>query len=68
MDMNEPDFEVRNLEDYTEKDLETLYGAVLIAKSDDTGMTGDIKQCLDIWLYRIRDAIAVARKRENETH
>lgn len=63
---NEPDFEVRNLEDYTEKDLTTLYVAVGLAKHYEHDKAE--MQALDIWGYRIKDAIAVARKRENETH
>lgn len=62
----EPDFELRHLEDYTEKDLTTLYVAVGLAKHYEA----DQQECqtLDVWGYRIKDAIAVARKRENETH
>lgn len=60
----EPDFKVRKLSEYSVEDLETLYGAILIAKSDDTGMTKDIKKSLDVWTYRVMDAIKEAREKQ----
>lgn len=62
----EPDFNLRNLEDYTEKDLDILMDAVIIRYNQVTH--NETRQALDVWGYRIKDAIAIARKREAETH
>lgn len=61
----EPDFEVRHLEDYTEKDLGILFDAVMLKRTFSND--AEVREALDIWGYRIKDAIAIARKRENET-
>lgn len=66
---NQPDFNLRNLEDYTEKDLHELMFAVAYTRADlhnELNHPYETKQALDIWGYRIRDAMAVARKREAE--
>lgn len=61
------DFEVKNLADYSVEDLEALCDAVLLAHGHFTHYKSDeMKQRLDTWLYRIKDAISQARKRESE--
>lgn len=63
------DFEVRNLADYSAVDLEILYGAITTtiytAKKHlpDDPETPAIIQCMDIWCYRIKDALSQAKKK-----
>lgn len=65
MKNTEPDFEVRNLSEYSVEDLETLYNLVLYgymyAKIDKKN---GLAQKYDIWCYRIKDALSQAKKNE----
>lgn len=64
-----PDFEVRNLAEYSAKDLDDLWFAVMAAKVDmhnDLKLSDEKKKALDVWCYRIKDALIQARKRESE--
>lgn len=57
----EPDFKVKNLADYSVEDLDVLFSAVIIA-----GMyaSSDKKVTLDVWQYRIKDAMKERAKQK----
>ncbi len=73
-----PDFSVKNLADYEEMDLNDLLMAVNECKNtmaerhekykysqpNIASSFMDIKNSLDIWAYRIKDAIKEAKKRD----
>lgn len=66
--MNEPDFKVRLLSEYSKEDLEVLYGAIrttveVTKLMPDDPLTKEIISRLDIWSYRIRDAKKIAEER-----
>ncbi len=61
-----PDFEVKNLADYSAKSLEVLLRstrAAHTAVSIFNQKPEDIQE-LDLWCYKLRDALSKARKRE----
>lgn len=66
------DFQVRKLSDYTAEDLFILHGQICNRVTDikynmkDTEERADILKCLDIWLYRIKDAHKMSTQREYE--
>ena len=65
-EMPRPDFEIRNLGNYSADDLLALLNAVsmghvLARRSGDHRS----KEILDVWCYRIRDAYKNAVKRED---
>lgn len=64
--METPDFEVRNLADYSVKDLQYLKIACEQTKSMILRTESDAIQSIDIWCYRIKDALSQAKKRESD--
>jgi len=65
MKNTEPDFEVRNLSEYSVEDLQMLLELVMYAQMA-TKTNGRIEhaQKYDIWAYRIKDALSQAKKNE----
>lgn len=64
--METPDFEVRKLSEYNQEDLSILFRCVDFSRKALYPTNEKEYGVCDVWMYRLRDAIKEAKKRESE--